>query len=121
MLDPKEETNHETRNRRLCRAARSDGVVMVATAHNAGHIFLPDGRCQLLGSSHDAPLVGQDRTQLDPFLRPATPHSTRSVSFVGHNGRTPIFPSENCTLGAPAGASLHDAIGIPAFAEISYQ
>ena len=95
---------------------------MVATAHNAGHIFLPDGRCQLLGSSHDAPLVGQDRTQLD--LVPETrnpPFDEIGVSFVGHNGQTPIFPSENCTLGAPAGASLHDAIGIPAFAEISYQ
>jgi hypothetical protein len=32
---------------------------MVATAHNAGHIFLPDGTCLVIGSGHDAPLVGQ--------------------------------------------------------------
>jgi hypothetical protein len=79
MLDPKEETNHEARNRRLCRPLALIALPMVATAHNAGHIFLPDGRCQLLGSSHDAPLVGQDRTQLDLVPRTATPHSTRSV------------------------------------------
>ena len=38
---------------------------LVATAHNAGHIFLPNGTCLLIGSAHNAPLVGQDRTQLD--------------------------------------------------------
>jgi hypothetical protein len=95
---------------------------MVAAAHNAGHIFLPDGSCQLLGSFHDAPLVGQDRTQLD--LVPETsnpPFDEIGVSFVGHDGRTPIFPSGNCQLGAPDGGMLQDASGVPTFAEISFQ
>lgn len=95
---------------------------MVATAHNAGHIFLPDGSCQLLGSFHDAPLVGQDRTQLD--LVPETrnpPFDEIGVSFVGHDGRTPIFPSGNCNIGAPAVNSLEDASGIPTFAQISFE
>lgn len=95
---------------------------MVATAHNAGHIFLPDGTCVVIGSGHDAPLVGQDRTQLD--LVPATPNppfDEIGVSFVGHNGQTPIFPGESCQLGAPGGDSLQDASGIPTFAEISYK
>jgi hypothetical protein len=94
---------------------------MVASAHNAGHVFLPDGTCLLIGSFHDAPLVGPDRTQLD--LAPETPNppfDEIGVSFVGHNGGTPIFPGP-CSLGAPAGDSLQDADGIPTFAEISYK
>lgn len=97
-------------------------VPMVATAHNAGHIFLPDGSCVLIGSFHEAPLVGQDRTQLD--LAPETPNppfDEIGVSFVGHNGQTPIFPGGSCKLGAPGANSLQDASGIPTFAAISYQ
>jgi hypothetical protein len=95
---------------------------MVASAHNAGHIFLPDGTCLLIGSFHDAPLVGQDRTQLD--LAPETPNppfDEIGVSFVGHNGQTPIFPGPSCSVGAPEGASLQDANGIPTFAEMSFK
>ena len=95
---------------------------MIATAHNAGHIFLPDGTCLVIGSGHDAPLVGKDRTQLD--LAPETPNppfDEIGVSFVGHNGGTPIFPSANCSLGAPVGDSLQSANGVPAFAAISYK
>ena len=98
------------------------GLPAIATAHNAGHLFLPDGTCQLIGSGHEAPLVGQDRTQLD--LVPETPNppfDEIGVSFVGHDGRTPIFPSFSCAIGAPADASLQDASGVPTFAEISYQ
>ena len=95
---------------------------MRATAHNAGHIFLPDGSCLLIGSGHDAPLVGQDRTRLDLVPEtPDPPFDEIGVSFVGHNGGTPIFPSHFCGLGAPAGASLQDASGVPTFAEISYK
>ena len=62
---------------------------IVATAHNAGHIFLPDGTCQNLGSGRDGPLVGKDRTQLD--LIPG-PGDQFGVSFVGRSGvgQTPI-------------------------------
>jgi hypothetical protein len=94
----------------------------VATAHNAGHLFLPDGTCQLIGSGQEAPLVGQDRTQLD--LVPETsnpPFDEIGVSFVGHDGRTPIFPSFFCGLETRADASLQDASGIPTSADISYQ
>lgn len=95
---------------------------MVATAHNAGHIFLPDGTCQLVGSFHSAPLVGKDRTQLD--LAPETPNppfDEIGVSFVGHNGGTPIFPGGSCALGPLQGDGLQDASGIPTFTQISYQ
>ena len=95
---------------------------MVATAHNAGHIILPDGSCQLLGSFHDAPLGGQDRTQLD--LVPETPNppfDEIGVSCVGHNGGTPIFPGGFCNLAASPDQGLQDASGIPTFAVISFQ
>jgi hypothetical protein len=95
---------------------------IVAGAHNAGHVFLPDGTCLLIGSFRSAPLVGQDRTQLD--LIPETtnpPFDEFGVSFVGANGQTPIFPGTNCSVGAPAGASLQDANGVPTFADISYK
>ena len=66
---------------------------VVANAHNLGHIFLPDGTCQEMGSGKDGPLVGQDRTKLD--LVPETPNPPRDeygTSFVGFWGQTPIFP-----------------------------
>ena len=66
---------------------------MAAVAHNAGHFTLPDGSCHEVGSFRDAPLVGQDRTQLD--LVPQTPNPPRDeygVSFVGFWGNTPIRP-----------------------------
>ena len=97
------------------------GLPMVATAHNAGHIFLPDGTCLVIGSLHDAPLVGPGRTQLD--LVPETPNppfDEIGVSFVGHNARTPIFPSAMCQVGAPGLNTLQDASGLPMFMEISY-
>lgn len=68
-------------------------IPVVAAAHNAGHIFLPDGTCLELGSFKDAPLVGQDRTRLD--LAPETPYPPYDeigVSFVGHWQRTDILP-----------------------------
>ena len=96
-------------------------VPMAANAHNAGHLFLPDGTCQLIGSFRDAPLVGKDRTQLD--LVPETPNppfDEIGVSFVGFHGGTPIFPGPNCSVGAPVGDSLEDANGVPTFGETSY-
>ena len=66
---------------------------LAAIAHNAGHIILPDGSCHQIGSFKNAPIVGQDRTQLD--LVPETPNppfDEIGVSFVGFNGVTPILP-----------------------------
>lgn len=100
---------------------------MVASAHNAGHIFLPDGTCLLIGSFQEAPLVGQDRTQLD--LVPQTtnpPFDEFGVSFVGYNSLvgnagTPIYPGTNCALGAPGADTVQDAIGVTVSVEISYE
>jgi hypothetical protein len=74
-------------------------VPRVTIAHNAGHIFLPGGTCLEIGSFRSAPLVGQDRTQLD--LVPQTPNppfDEYGVSFVGFGGNTPIRPGP---CGAP--------------------
>lgn len=68
-------------------------IPLMAAAHNAGHIFLPDGTCLEIGSFKNAPLVGQDRTRLD--LVPETPYppfDEIGVSFVGHWQRTDILP-----------------------------
>jgi hypothetical protein len=83
-------------------------VVMpiAAIAHNAGHVFLPDGRCQELGSFREAPLVGQDRTQLD--LIPG-PQDQYGVSFVGASHLTAVVLPGGCpamvTLSAQADES----------------
>jgi hypothetical protein len=74
-------------------------VPVAATAHNAGHLFLPDGTCVEVGSFREAPLVGPDGTQLD--LVPETPRDQLGVSFVGITRDTPIFPG-GCPVAAPA-------------------
>ena len=63
---------------------------VVANAHNAGHLFLPDGSCVELGSFKEAPLVGPDNEQLD--LIPTTRQDEYGVSFVGVAGDNLIFP-----------------------------
>lgn len=82
-----------------------------ANAHNVGHIFLPDGTCQEVGSAKEAPLVGEDRTQLD--LVPSTvnpPRDEYGTSFVGFWGRTPIFPGRCPVLtGASSTSALSGA------------
>lgn len=68
-------------------------VPVVASAHNVGHIFLPDGTCQEVGSAKEAPLVGQDRTQLDLVPETANPpRDEYGTSFVGFWGQTSILP-----------------------------
>jgi hypothetical protein len=94
---------------------------IVATAHNAGHIFLPVGTCQELGSFKSSPLVGQDRTPLD--LVPQTPNPPRDeygVSFVGYWDGTPISPG-GCPAPLPAVTTTQDSAGIPEFAVLSFQ
>ena len=94
----------------------------VAAAHNAGHIFLPDGSCQEQGSFRPGPLVGPDGTQLD--LVPQTPNPPSDeygVSFVGFHSNTPILRG-GCPAPTLADATpMQDAAGIPVFAEILYQ
>ena len=101
-------------------ALSSVAIPMVVTAHNVGHFNLPDGSCHQVGSAKEAPLVGQDRTQLD--LAPETPNppfDEYGASFVGHNGGTPIFPGP-----CPAAAAVNnevDTANVPAFATVSFQ
>jgi hypothetical protein len=73
-------------------------VPVVATAHNAGHLFLPDGTCVEVGSFREAPLVGPDGTQLD--LVPETPRDEFGASFVGVTRDTPIFAG-GCPVAIP--------------------
>ena len=72
--------------------AASLALPALATAHNAGHLFLPDGTCQEVGSFREAPLVGQDQTQLDLVPQTPLPRDEYGVSFVGFHGNTPIHP-----------------------------
>ena len=73
-----------------------------ASAHNAGHIYI-DGRCLEVGSSKEAPFVGQGAPQnslgqLDLIYDP-----TNGVDVTDHygarwaaiQGNTPILPG-NC-------------------------
>jgi hypothetical protein len=64
--------------------------VLPAQAHNAGHMILPDGTCQEVGSFRAAPLVGTDKTALD--LMPATPQDEYGASFAAFRGETPLLP-----------------------------
>jgi hypothetical protein len=73
-------------------------IPVLAAAHNAGHLFLPDGTCLQVGSFREAPIVGPDGVQLD--LVPETPQDEYGVSFVGKSGQTPIFPGP-CPVAAP--------------------
>ena len=91
---------------------------IIATAHNAGHIFLPDGSCQNLASGRHGPLVGQDKTPLD--LMPETSRDEFGVSFVGASGRgnSPVLPGF-----CPAAATVSPASSFNALegTEVSYQ
>jgi len=82
-----------SKSKRLLAAAAALLAVLAfpggAFAHNAGHIFLPDGSCREVGSFREAPLVGQDRTQLDFVPGGGDQYG---VSFVGTSGGTPILP-----------------------------
>jgi hypothetical protein len=85
-----------TQMRRLVLAAAvlvgSLALPVTVSAHNAGHVLLPDSSCLNIGSFRDAPLLGNGE-QLD--LVPGTPnppYDEIGVSFVGYWGRTPIYP-----------------------------
>lgn len=65
-------------------------VALPAGAHNAAHFILPDGTCQEVGSFKEAPLVGQDKTQLD--LIPQTPQDEYGASYAAFQSNTPLYP-----------------------------
>lgn len=82
-------------NRLLVTAAMGLALVAfpaTASAHNAGHVWLPDGTCLNIGSFKDAPTLGNGE-QLDLVPEtPTVPFDEIGVSFVGHGGGTPIEP-----------------------------
>ena len=95
-------------------------VPMVGRAHNIGHFTLPDGSCHEVGSGKEAPIVGQDRTQLD--LVPETPTPSRDeygTSFVGFTANTPLHPGP-CPIATVVSDDV-DTTAVPAFATISFQ
>ena len=103
-----------SQSRRLLAAAIALGAALalptLAVAHNAGHILLADGSCLEVGSFRPAPLVGQDRTQLDLVPQTANPpRDEYGVSFVGFHGNTPIRPGA-CPV---APLSAQDAFAAP--------
>jgi hypothetical protein len=73
-----------------------------ASAHNAGHIFI-DGRCLEVGSSKEAPFVGQGAPQnaigqLDLIYDPVSGVDVSDqygARWAANQGNTPILPS-NC-------------------------
>ena len=72
----------------------------VADAHNVGHFTLPDGQCLAIGSNREAPLVGQDRTQLDLMPSTPLPRDEYGASFAAFAGNTPIRPGPDQYAGA---------------------
>jgi len=88
---------------------------MIATAHNLGHVVLPDGSCLEMGSGKEAPLVGQDRTQLDLVPQtPTVPRDEYGLSFVGFWANTPILPGR-CPVVATQLAGPEEALGYAAY------
>jgi len=68
-------------------AAASALAAMPATAHNAGHVFLPSGACVEIGSSKESP----GDLDLIPET-PDPPFDEYGASFAAFQGRTPIIP-----------------------------
>jgi hypothetical protein len=71
-----------------------------ASAHNAGHIFLPDGSCLNVGSFKDAPLVGRGAPQdalgeldLEPGQGTVDTSDQYGARYAADQGNTPILPS----------------------------
>ena len=69
-----------------------------ASAHTAGHIIFPDGRCLEVGSNKEAPVVGEPAPgdlatgQLDLIPGSGDQYGAR---FAANQGNTPILPG-NC-------------------------
>jgi len=66
--------------------------IPAASAHNAGHVVLPDGTCVEIGSFKSV-VTGPDKTT-PPDLIPPTPQPPREIgtSFAAFQGNTPILP-----------------------------
>lgn len=79
----------------------SSGAVPVS-AHNAGHIMFPDGRCLNVGSGKDAPLVGPGAPQnalgqLDLIYDPKNGIDTSDqygARFAATRGNSRLLPGD---------------------------
>lgn len=75
-------------------------IVSIASAHNAGHIILPDGTCLNVGSLKEAPYVSESNpnlnTSTDPGQLDLIPGSgdQYGARFAAIKGNTPILPGE---------------------------
>lgn len=77
-----------------------------ASAHNAGEVVTPTGRCVTVGSVKDAPTVGSGAPkttsggQLDLYKDPVNGSDTSDqfgTSYVAAKGGTPIQSYFSCT------------------------
>lgn len=72
-------------------------AVSVASAHNSGHIILPDGQCRNVGSLKEAPLVGFGNPhqlssgQLDLIPGSGDQYGAR---FAADKGKSAVLPGE---------------------------
>jgi hypothetical protein len=75
-------------------------IVGIASAHNAGHIILPDGTCLNVGSLKEAPYVSESNphlnTSTDPGKLDLIPGSgdQYGARFAATRGNTLILPGE---------------------------
>ena len=61
-----------------------------ATAHNAGHIHLPNGTCVDVGSGNPGPVPQVDKYKEAPDLFPES--DQYGARFAADQGSTPIWP-----------------------------
>ncbi|HWJ45383.1 MAG TPA: hypothetical protein VNR63_08340 [Gaiellaceae bacterium] len=81
-------------------AALAAGLVAAApvSAHNAGHIILPDGTCVDVGSGKDAPMVPEQNPNRNASNEPGRldlepgPGDQYGARFAADQGKTPILP-----------------------------
>ena len=72
-------------------------VVSAVSAHNSGHIILPSGQCQNVGSLKEAPFVGDGNPhqlangQLDLIPGPGDQYGAR---FAADQGNSAVLPGE---------------------------
>lgn len=75
-------------------------IAGIASAHNAGHIILPDGTCLNVGSLKPAPFVSESNphvnTTTDPGRLDLIPGrgDQYGARFAAERGNTPILPGE---------------------------
>lgn len=70
-------------------------TIGVASAHNAGHIFLPDGQCLNVGSLKEAPIVGDGNpNHLSTGQLDLTPGSGDQFGarFAADQGNSAVLP-----------------------------